>query len=64
MRLEVLKFSQPAGPGTRMDVELRRDAAAGTVQFEYRSDAGRHSSGRIVFADAGAAVATVPESAP
>jgi hypothetical protein len=57
LRLEALKFSQPAGPGTRMEVEWHWNAAAGWVQFEFCSDAGRHSSGRAVFADAPVAAA-------
>ena len=52
LRLDALKFSQPALPGMTLDLELHWNAAAATVQFEYRSTAGRHSSGRIVFADA------------
>ena len=55
LRLDALKFSQPALPGMTLDLELHWNAAAATVQFEYRSTAGRHSSGRIVFADAEAA---------
>jgi acyl-coenzyme A synthetase/AMP-(fatty) acid ligase len=50
LRLEALKFSQPALPGMHLDIEWRWNAAAGTLQFEYRSTAGRHSSGRVVFA--------------
>jgi hypothetical protein len=33
-----------------LDLELHWNAATATLQFEYRSTAGRHSSGRIVFA--------------
>jgi 3-hydroxymyristoyl/3-hydroxydecanoyl-(acyl carrier protein) dehydratase len=50
LRLDALKFSQPALPGMHLDLELRWNAAAATLQFEYRSTAGRHSSGRVVFA--------------
>jgi acyl-coenzyme A synthetase/AMP-(fatty) acid ligase/3-hydroxymyristoyl/3-hydroxydecanoyl-(acyl carrier protein) dehydratase len=50
LRLDALKFSQPAAPGMRLELDLRWNAAAATLQFEYRSDAGRHSSGRVVFA--------------
>ena len=49
LRLETLKFSQPVGPGTRVELELNWNADGGSVQFEYRSDAGRHSGGRVVF---------------
>ena len=52
VRMDALKFSQPALPGMHLDLELHWNAATGTLQFEYRSTAGRHSSGRIVFADA------------
>lgn len=51
LRLEVLKFSQPALPGMHLDIEWRWNAATATLQFEYRSTAGRHSSGRVVFAE-------------
>ena len=52
IRMDTLKFSLPAVPGMHLDLELHWNAAAHTLQFEYRSTAGRHSSGRIVFADA------------
>ena len=55
IRMDALKFSQPATPGMHLDLELHWSAATHTLQFEYRSTAGRHSSGRIVFADAEAA---------
>ncbi len=55
IRMDALKFSQPATPGMHLDLELHWNAATHTLQFEYRSTAGRHSSGRIVFADAEAA---------
>ncbi len=55
VRMEALKFSQPALPGMHLDIEWHWNAASATLQFEYRSTAGRHSSGRIVFADAQAA---------
>lgn len=50
IRLDTLKFSQPALPGMHLDLELHWNAATTTLQFEYRSTAGRHSSGRVVFA--------------
>ncbi|MFL6628508.1 MAG: AMP-binding protein, partial [Vitreoscilla sp.] len=52
IRMDALKFSQPALPGMQLDLELHWNAATATLQFEYRSTAGRHSSGRIVFAEA------------
>jgi 3-hydroxymyristoyl/3-hydroxydecanoyl-(acyl carrier protein) dehydratase len=55
VRMDVLKFSQPALPGMHLDIEWHWSAATATLQFEYRSTAGRHSSGRIVFAEAQAA---------
>ena len=55
VRMEALKFSQPALPGMHLDIEWHWNAATATLQFEYRSTAGRHSSGRIVFTDALAA---------
>jgi acyl-coenzyme A synthetase/AMP-(fatty) acid ligase/3-hydroxymyristoyl/3-hydroxydecanoyl-(acyl carrier protein) dehydratase len=55
VRLDALKFSQPALPGMHLDIEWHWTAATATLQFEYRSTAGRHSSGRIVFAEAEAA---------
>ncbi|HEY9028753.1 MAG TPA: acyl-CoA synthetase, partial [Burkholderiaceae bacterium] len=54
VRMDALKFSQPALPGMHLDIELHWNAATATLQFEYRSTAGRHSSGRIVFAAEGA----------
>jgi acyl-coenzyme A synthetase/AMP-(fatty) acid ligase/3-hydroxymyristoyl/3-hydroxydecanoyl-(acyl carrier protein) dehydratase len=55
VRLDALKFSQPALPGMHLDIEWHWNAATATLQFEYRSTAGRHSSGRVVFAEAEAA---------
>jgi len=52
VRMDALKFSQPALPGMSLDIEWHWNAGTGTLQFEYRSTAGRHSSGRIVFAQA------------
>jgi acyl-coenzyme A synthetase/AMP-(fatty) acid ligase/3-hydroxymyristoyl/3-hydroxydecanoyl-(acyl carrier protein) dehydratase len=52
VRLEALKFSLPARPGMRLEIEWRWSAASGALQFEVRSEAGRHASGRVVFAEA------------
>ena len=49
LRLETLKFTQPIEPGARVELELNWNEAGGSVQFEYRSAAGRHSTGRVVF---------------
>ena len=50
IRMDALKFSQPALPGMHLDLDLQWNAATSTLHFEYRSTAGRHSSGRLVFA--------------
>ncbi len=52
LRLEALKFSQVATPGMVLEIEWRWNAAQRALQFEYRSAAGKHSSGRVVFGDA------------
>jgi acyl-coenzyme A synthetase/AMP-(fatty) acid ligase len=49
LRLDVLKFQLPLEPGAHVEIEWRWDAAAGALHFEYRSAAGRHSSGKVVF---------------
>jgi 3-hydroxymyristoyl/3-hydroxydecanoyl-(acyl carrier protein) dehydratase len=54
IRMDALKFSQPALPGMHLDIEWQWNAETSTLQFEYRSTAGRHSSGRLVFAAEGA----------
>ena len=51
LRLEALKFTHPARIGDVLELEMRWNAAANALQFEYRSVAGRHSGGRIVFGD-------------
>lgn len=45
-----LKFQQVIVPGATVRAELAYDAAKGSVQFQYLSAAGRHASGRIIFA--------------
>ena len=55
-RLDALKFSQPATPGMQLTITWQWNAATATLQFEYSSPAGRHSSGRVVFADGPEAV--------
>jgi acyl-CoA synthetase (AMP-forming)/AMP-acid ligase II len=51
IRMDALKFSLPATAGMHLDIECHWNPATATLQFEYRSTAGRHSSGRIVFAE-------------
>ena len=36
-------------PGTPVQLELAWDAAKGSLQFRYFSEAGAHASGRILF---------------
>ena len=60
LRLEALKFQQPIVPGTRVQLELHWDAGRTSLQFEFRSAAGRHSSGRVVFAPDALASCTPP----
>ncbi|SFU77507.1 AMP-binding protein [Pseudoduganella namucuonensis] len=47
-----LKFQQVIAPGATVRAEFTYDAAKGSVQFQYLSAAGRHASGRIIFAPA------------
>jgi len=48
--MHALKFQQIIRPGTVVRLELLHDAAKGTLQFRYFSDAGPHASGRVLFA--------------
>jgi 3-hydroxymyristoyl/3-hydroxydecanoyl-(acyl carrier protein) dehydratase len=50
-RLELLKFQRVIGPGMTVTLAIEYVAARQTVTFRYVSDAGRHSSGRVVFGD-------------
>ena len=48
-RLEVIKFQQVIVPGTRVNIQLNYDGAKQKLAFEYSSQRGVHSSGRICF---------------
>ncbi len=63
LRLETLKFSQVATPGMALEIEWRWDAARSSLQFEYRSGAGKHSSGRVVFGERAPEPVTAQEPA-
>jgi acyl-CoA synthetase (AMP-forming)/AMP-acid ligase II/3-hydroxymyristoyl/3-hydroxydecanoyl-(acyl carrier protein) dehydratase len=52
-RLEQLKFQQVVTPETTLTLTLEWLPATSAVVFRYVSDAGRHSSGRIIFGGAG-----------
>jgi acyl-coenzyme A synthetase/AMP-(fatty) acid ligase/3-hydroxymyristoyl/3-hydroxydecanoyl-(acyl carrier protein) dehydratase len=52
MRAEVLKFQSPVLPPSRLRLALDWDAARSLVQFRFSSEAGVHSSGRLVFGPA------------
>ena len=54
-RLETLKFQRPVLPGMRVDLALRWRADSGVLAFTYRSAAGIHASGNVVFDDGGRA---------
>ena len=47
--INALKFQQVIQPAQPVRLELLHDAAKGNLQFRYASDAGQHSSGRIVL---------------
>jgi acyl-coenzyme A synthetase/AMP-(fatty) acid ligase/3-hydroxymyristoyl/3-hydroxydecanoyl-(acyl carrier protein) dehydratase len=49
VRAEALKFQRPVTPRVRLELSLRWAAEARQLNFEYQSDAGVHSSGRVVF---------------
>jgi hypothetical protein len=52
-RLETLKFQRPVLPGMRVELALRWRADSGVLAFTYRSAAGIHASGNVVFDDGG-----------
>jgi len=54
--INALKFQQVIQPAQPVRLELLHDAAKGNLQFRYASDAGQHSSGRVVLSDGGAGV--------
>lgn len=47
--MQQLKFQQVVVPDAAVRLELTRDAAKGSLQFRYVSEAGQHASGRILF---------------
>lgn len=49
-RLEAIKFKQIIMPSSRITLALDYDEAKQKLSFEYRSERGVHSSGRICFA--------------
>jgi 3-hydroxymyristoyl/3-hydroxydecanoyl-(acyl carrier protein) dehydratase len=49
-RLEAVKFNRPIRPGAVVRLSLQWRAALSSLAFAFDSDAGRHSSGRIIFA--------------
>lgn len=49
-RLEQLKFIDLALPGQTLILSMNWDAASGALSFEYRSEAGKVSSGRVRLA--------------
>ncbi|USX22485.1 AMP-binding protein [Oxalobacteraceae bacterium OTU3REALA1] len=51
--INALKFQQVIQPAQPVRLELLHDAAKGNLQFRYASDAGQHSSGRIVLLTGG-----------
>jgi hypothetical protein len=54
--INALKFQQVIQPAQPVRLELLHDAVKGNLQFRYASDAGQHSSGRVVLSDGGAGV--------
>ncbi|WP_137174326.1 AMP-binding protein [Massilia sp. HP4] len=47
--INALKFQQMIRPGHPVQLELLHDAAKGSLNFRYFSDAGAHASGRILL---------------
>lgn len=50
-RLELLKFQRVIGPRMTLTLTIEYLAVRQTVTFRYASEAGRHSSGQVVFGD-------------
>lgn len=50
-RLELLKFQRVIGPGMTVTLEIEYLTVKQSVRFRYVSDAGRYSSGQVVFGD-------------
>lgn len=53
LRAEQLKFQMPIQPPLQVELTLQWQAQAGQLHFRYASALGQHSSGRLVFGDAG-----------
>lgn len=51
LRMEALKFQQVLRPGARVDLSLEWLPEKGALQFRYRSEAGAHASGRVLFGE-------------
>jgi acyl-CoA synthetase (AMP-forming)/AMP-acid ligase II len=49
-RLEAVKFNRPIRPGEVVRLSLQWRATLWSLAFAFDSDAGRHASGRIIFA--------------
>lgn len=49
LRAEQLKFQQPVVPPVALELHMSWDSAAGQLTFQYRSAAGVHAGGRLVF---------------
>lgn len=47
--INALKFQQVIQPAQPVRLELTHDAVKGSLQFRYASDAGQHSSGRVML---------------
>jgi acyl-coenzyme A synthetase/AMP-(fatty) acid ligase/3-hydroxymyristoyl/3-hydroxydecanoyl-(acyl carrier protein) dehydratase len=53
LRAEQLKFQMPVLPPLQLELALEWKAEANALQFRFSSQRGVHSSGRLVFGDAG-----------
>jgi 3-hydroxymyristoyl/3-hydroxydecanoyl-(acyl carrier protein) dehydratase len=52
--LQSVKFQRLVQPGQTLSLTIKLDQGQETIQFEYESAAGRHSSGRVLLGGAGA----------
>ncbi len=53
LRAEQLKFQRPVLPQLHLELDLEWKDAGAPLLFSFRSQAGLHSSGRLVFGEAG-----------
>jgi 3-hydroxymyristoyl/3-hydroxydecanoyl-(acyl carrier protein) dehydratase len=53
LRAEQLKFQMPVLPPLQLELALEWNAELKQLSFRYSSRKGNHSSGRLVFGDAG-----------